>query len=195
MDVFKSESLGTYLDWLFRLLREDAIGLIREEITILTTEPNKKDANAKRVSNALKKRTIDIQSFSGCGFGQNSPGFKMSIKPPFKLKAELEKANKVDKKQKSKSQSTSADAIVKKYFKANAKLFSKDSLFAVMKGSSLIRLGVVLDRSPMETAKDPHIVVAFFNGIEFEETVAELEDEVSYNAVQLSVSFFLLCTF
>ena len=177
-DVFNAQNLVVYKDFLFRLLREDFMSVIREDVTALTSPEN----SNKRLRNYLNRNTVVINKIDGFGFSRDKSGVVVTFKDPYVLR-EIVKKSSIDLDEKE-----GREKIVYKFWKNEGKLLlQRESIVAIVKDNELLHLGVVVDRSEINKFR---IVLSFESMTCLSKIMTSNFKDSTYKLVQLSASYF-----
>ena len=181
-DVFhcgREVALTNYLDWCFRLLREDIVYSVFEEVSlIIHSDPKLAKQKAR-----LQSRTIVVDKFSNISFNQNSSiSLRLVFQHPQSLQKALSNAKNDDAKCK----------LVEDFYQYRSKIMKKDSLLAFMENNSLLGLGIVSNRN-VENLKSHHpsVDALILEESFFKKSLLSLGQPLhGVSIVQLSAPFF-----
>ncbi|RKP19365.1 hypothetical protein ROZALSC1DRAFT_22345 [Rozella allomycis CSF55] len=164
-----------YLDWQYRILREDVHGTIREEWLCYL---NPKTPSEKKIASKLRARTFIVEDILGVSYNT-----KKRHPVHMKIKLSQPKFNTKNMKENKKK-------LLKKYWDENQRLLTVDSLVALVKGKNLLCIGSVLDRSEL-SAKNVVRVYFFQTSDILKLCNFTIDNETKdVRLVQFSASFF-----
>jgi len=176
--LIAGEAEAAYLDRQFRLLREDIVGPLREELALLN--------GAHTAGNATQKRRLAYKTFNNLKIVSVSPiRFRFCV-----VKVEFDQPIKLQHQQ---PQSTDQQSKkYNEYWSNHERLLKKDSVVCIVRNKQPLRFGTIQYRELQDlSVVNPSIGLVFYLDADLEATLQELNCTPSNTSmIQISAPVF-----